>query len=104
MPYKRQKTAIVGASKSTRWSNGEISTLIFGIMRLGEKEFTDLMGQTIFMKREHDLKVAYAGGDLKMVSAPQMPDKSKHSTQEIAQKWSTLKLMRDLDVDRLNKR
>ena len=73
-------------------------------MRLGEKEFTDLMGQTIFMKREHDLKLASAGGDFKMVAAPQMPDKSKHSAHEIAQKWAMLKLMRDLDVDRLNMR
>jgi len=25
------------------WSNGEISTLIYGVLRLGEKEFNDLM-------------------------------------------------------------
>ena len=56
MPYKRQKTGKVPAAY---WSNGEISTLIYGIMRLGEKEFTDLMSQTIFMKREHDLKLAH---------------------------------------------
>ena len=56
------------------------------------------------MKREHDLKLAGADGDLKMVSTPQLPDKSKHSAQEIEQKWSALKLMRDLDVDRLNMR
>ena len=44
-----------------KWSNGELSTLIYGVLRLGEKEFTDIMGpygQTIFMKREHELKSA----------------------------------------------
>ena len=31
----------------------------------------------------------------------QLPDKSKHSTLEIAQKWDMIRVMRDLDVDRL---
>ena len=56
------------------------------------------------MKRDYDLKLAGASSDFKIVAAPQMPDKSKHSAHEIAQKWATLKLMRDLDVDRLNMR
>jgi hypothetical protein len=39
-------------------------------LRLGEKEFVDLMNQTLFMKREHE-------------------------------KWSQIKVLRNLDVDRL---
>ena len=45
LPNKRFKT-------STSWSNGELSTLIYGVVRLGEREFSDLMSQTIFMKPE----------------------------------------------------
>ena len=38
------------------WSKAEIATLIYSVMRLGEKEFADVLGPTIFMKREHELK------------------------------------------------
>ena len=47
MPYKRQKLggpgAGTGQAKSLVWSDGEVSTLIYGVLRLGEKEFGDLM-------------------------------------------------------------
>ena len=47
MPYKRQKLGGPGAgtsqAKSLVWSDGEVSTLIYGVLRLGEKEFGDLM-------------------------------------------------------------
>ncbi len=46
LPNKRSKT-------SPAWSNGELSTLIYGVVRLGEREFADLMSQTIFMKPEY---------------------------------------------------
>ena len=71
-------------------------------MRLGEKEFTDLMGpygQSIFMKREYELKTAHDQSQ-----TAQAPDKSKHSALEISQKWAMIRVMRDLDVDRLTGR
>lgn len=43
LPYKRQKVGAAGQSKRSSWSSGEISTLIYGVLRLGEKEFGDLM-------------------------------------------------------------
>lgn len=98
MPYKRKKT---GTGSTSKWSNGELSTLIYGISRLGEKEFTDLMSQTIFMKREHDLKIIAAKNDSDLKIITQLPDKNKHSVLEIAQKWSSIKLLRDLDCDRI---
>ena len=39
----RKQPIIKRAAKATPWSNGELSTLIYGIMRLGEKEFTEIM-------------------------------------------------------------
>jgi hypothetical protein len=98
MPYKRKRT---GTGSTSKWSNGELSTLIYGITRLGEKEFTDLMSQTIFMKREHDMKIITAKNEADLKIITQLPDKNKHSVLEIAQKWSSIKLLRDLDCDRL---
>ena len=51
------------------------------------------------MKREHELKAAQ---DQSKVA--QVPDKTKHSALEIAQKWAMIRVMRDLDVDRLTAR
>ncbi len=63
-------------------------------MRLGEKEFVDLMNQTLFMKRENELTAAE---DFKVA----LPDKGTRSPQEVAEKWSQIKVLRNLDVDRL---
>lgn len=45
-------------------------------------------------------------GDFKMANGgTQIPDKgtsNKYNVREIERKWTQLKLMRDLDVDRLN--
>ena len=58
LPYKRARTAVLqtNGSSARPWSNGEISTLIYGVMRYGEQEFSDLMNQTLFLKREHESK------------------------------------------------
>lgn len=44
LPNKRARRdpLLKGPAKSG-WSNGEISTLIYGVLRLGEKDFNDLM-------------------------------------------------------------
>ena len=101
LPYKRQK---VGAEleqeqrkglSAPKWSNGEISTLIYGVLRLGEKDISnDFMSQTLFMKREHDLKKAE---NLTVA----LPEKGKHSSQDIGEMWSKIKVLMSLDVDRL---
>ena len=38
------------------WRKSEIATIIFGVLRLGEKDFTDFMNQTIFMRRQIELE------------------------------------------------
>ena len=38
------------------WRKSEIATIIFGVFRLGEKEFTDLMNQTLFMRHQIELE------------------------------------------------
>ena len=38
------------------WSKAEVATLVYSVMRLGEKEFADVLGPTLFMKKEHELK------------------------------------------------
>ena len=101
LPYKRQKTGAEleqeqkkGLS-SPKWSSGEISTLIYGVLRLSEKDISnDFMNQTLFMKREHDLKKAEN-------LAVALPEKSKHSSQDIMEMWSKIKVLMSLDVDRL---
>lgn len=70
-PSKRQKTS--------PWSTGEISTLIYGVHRLGEKEFADVLGQSMFLKNEHELKV------LQDLATPERP---KRSATEIGAKWA----------------
>ena len=52
------------------------------------------MNQTLFIKREHELRAAE---DLKV--AP--PDKGTRSPQEVAEKWGQIKVLRNLDVERL---
>ena len=34
------------------WYDSEIATLIFGVIRLGDKDFTDLMNETVFIRNE----------------------------------------------------
>lgn len=46
------------------------------------------------MKREHDLKKAEN-------LAVALPEKGKHSSQDIAKMWSKIKVLMSLDVDRL---
>ena len=79
----------------TKWSTGEISTLIYGVYRLGEKEFSDLMGQSLFMKREYELKRE------RNLAVTSLPDKRKHSVSDIISMWAQIKLVMNLDVHRL---
>ena len=90
------------ASKEARpWTNGEISTLIYGVMRLGEAEFSDLMNQTMFLKREHELKTAEGNVDYHLKIA--IPEKGSRTTSEVAKKWEEIKLLRSMDIDRLRR-
>ena len=52
------------------------------------------MNQSLFAKREHELKAA---ADLPVT----MPEKGTRSAHEVAAKWSQIKLLRNLDVQRL---
>ena len=65
-------------------------------MRLGENEFADLLGPTVFLKKEHELKLA---SDTTGIVTPF--ERKKHAAAEIAAKWAQIKVMRDLDVARL---
>ena len=38
--------------ESPDWYDSEIATLIFGVIRLGDKDFTDLMNETVFIRNE----------------------------------------------------
>ena len=101
LPTKRQKLGDSAkpqgkAQGPPTWSKGEISTLIYGVLRLGEKEFTDLMNSTLFLKREHEIRLAENSQ-----SAVALPDKNKHSVEEVQAKWNQIKVLRNLDVDRL---
>ena len=100
LAYKRPRLGeatkpLSRAQDPAKWSNGEISTLIYGVLRLGEKEFTDLMNPTLFLKREHELQIA------KTSASAVLPDKSRHSAAQISDKWDQIKVLRNLDVDRL---
>jgi len=44
LPNKRaRRDPLLKGQAKSGWSNGEISTLIYGVLRLGEKDFNDLM-------------------------------------------------------------
>lgn len=82
LPYKRQRTEPSNSLAPKPWTKGELSTLIYGVCRLGEREFTDLMGQQLFLKHEFEQNSKQAG------SAIRLPEKaSRHSAAEIAHKW-----------------
>ena len=53
-----QGSQIMKSIKSDqKWKKSEIATVIFGVLRLGEKDFTDMMNQTIFMRRQIELEL-----------------------------------------------
>lgn len=67
---------------------------MYGVLRLGEKEFTDLMNQTVFIKREHELRSTKQ----QLVN---FPEKGSRTQADIASKWRQIKALRNLDVERL---
>ena len=87
LPSKRARTE----PNHSKWSKGDISTLLYGILRFGEKEFGDLMSTTVFMKPEYEQKIAAKEFDLpkmKETLNSLIPNKNRHSASEIAQKWA----------------
>ena len=100
LPSKRQRTSPGLPQETGRaqkpWSNGEISTLMYGVLRLGELEFSDLMNQTLFLKREHELKNKSKNETVVAV----IPEKATRTASEVAQKWNEIKLLRTMDIDR----
>lgn len=81
LPYKRLKLSIQTKPEIPKWSKGDISTLLYGVLRFGEKEFGDLMGTSVFMRQEYERKIATETIDFAKLKASSisLPDKSRHS-------------------------
>ena len=75
--------------KSPDWYDSEIATLIFGVIRLGDKDLTDIMNETVFIRHE-----------IEQVGKPLFIGNKRRSPAEIAQKWQEIKALRNLDVNR----
>ena len=73
-----------------------MATVIFGVLRLGEKDFTDLMNQTIFIRRqlEHEKNPEAKQSLVKALSKSKTPEQVKSL-------WGKIKLLRNLDLCRL---
>ena len=86
-----QKAGKEGKNKSTSpdWYDSEIATLIFGVIRLGDKDLTDIMNETVFIRHE-----------IEQVGKPLFIGNKRRSSAEIAQKWQEIKALRNLDVNR----
>lgn len=86
-----------GASlKGEKWRHSEIATIIFGVLRLGEKDFTDIMNQTIFMRRQIELEQRPQNKQV-LVS---LLNKSK-TPKQVFEMWQRIKALRNLDLARL---
>ena len=76
-------------SNSPDWFDSEIATLIFGVIRLGDKDLSDIMNETVFIRNE-----------IEQVGKPLFIGKKQRSSAEVAQKWQEIKTLRNLDVNR----
>ena len=86
------------AAKRVPWSSGEISTLIYGILRLGERDFSDMISQSVFIKREHEIKLSKSTQSGPMA----LSTKIRRTPEDIAKTWASIKAMRSLDMARLS--
>ena len=74
-----------------------MATLVYSVMRLGEKEFVDVLGPTLFMKKEHELKQSKAGRTIPN-------ERIKRPVSEIAAKWAQIKTLRNTELASLASR
>ena len=75
--------------ESPDWYDSEIATLIFGVIRLGDKDFTDLMNETVFIRNE-----------IEAAGRPLYIGNKRRNPQEVARKWQQIKTLRNLDLNR----
>jgi len=64
------------------------------VLRLGEKEFTDVLGPSLFLKKEHELKMLHEAKSLPI-------ERNKRSSAEIAAKWASIKTLRNIELDQV---
>ena len=69
--------------------DSEIATLIFGVIRLGDKDLSDIMNETVFIRNE-----------IEQVGKPLFIGNKRRSSAEVARKWQEIKTLRNLDVNR----
>jgi len=70
------KKAGKGEKTTPDWYDSEIATLIFGVIRLGDKDLSDIMNETVFIRNE-----------IELVGKPLFIGNKRRSSAEISQKW-----------------